>query len=124
MSSERGNLQEKALTILRVGGGALFMQHGIQKLFGLLGGRQVDLLSIMGLAGVIEFFGGLAIVLGFKTRPVAGVAALEMAIAYLWRHQPEAIFPIQNAGELALLYMVVFLYLAARGGGPHSLDAR
>lgn len=124
MSPERGNLQEKALTILRVGGGALFMQHGTQKLFGLLGGRQVDLLSIMGLAGVIEFFGGLAILLGFKTRPVAGIAALEMAIAYLWRHQPEAIFPIQNAGELALLYMVVFLFLAARGGGPHSLDAR
>lgn len=124
MSPENGSLQEKVLTILRIGGGALFMQHGVQKLFGLLGGRQVDLFSIFGLAGVIEFFGGLAIVIGFKTRPVAGIAALEMAIAYLWRHQPEAVFPIQNGGELALLYLVIFLFLAVRGGGPHALDAR
>lgn len=122
MPKTSDGLPETTLTVLRVGGGALFLQHGAQKLFGLLGGRQVELFSIMGLAGVIEFFGGLAIILGLRTRAVAGIAALEMTIAYLWRHQPEAVFPIQNGGELALLYLIIFLYLAVRGGGPHSLD--
>ena len=119
-----------AHTVLRVAAGLLFAQHGAQKLFGALGGfgpppgGRVQLLSLMGLAGVIEFFGGILIALGVLTRPVALVAAAEMAVAYVMAHAPRGVWPILNQGEPALLYCFVFLYLAAAGPGPHSVDAR
>lgn len=109
---------------LRIGAGLLFMQHGLQKLFGLLGGEVVPLVSQMGLAGVLECFGGLAVVLGLFTRPVAIILSLEMVIAYFIAHQPQGGFPIQNGGELALLYALVFALLATLGAGPASLDRR
>jgi putative oxidoreductase len=119
-----------AVAILRIGAGLLFMQHGLQKLFGLLGGfggtpgATAPLMSLMGLAGVLEFVGGLMLVLGLFVRPVALILALEMIVAYVQAHLPNGGFPVQNGGELALLYAVVFVFLAARGAGPFSLDAR
>ena len=116
--------------LLRIGAGLLFMQHGAQKLFGLLGGfggtpgATADLFSLMGLAGVLEFFGGLLVVLGLLTRPVAVVLALQMLAAYFMAHLPQGGFPIQNGGELALLYALVFAFLAGNGSGPWSLDRR
>lgn len=111
--------------IFRIGAGLLFMQHGAQKLFGLLGGTQVgSLFSQMGLAGILEFFGGLLIVLGLFTRPVAIILSLEMIIAYFIAHQPQGGFPIQNGGELALLYAFTFALIATIGPGLFSLDAR
>lgn len=111
--------------VLRIGAGLLFMQHGAQKLFGWLGAEApVELVSQMGLAGVLEFFGGLLIVLGLFTQPVAIVLTLEMLIAYATAHQPQGGFPIQNQGELALLYALVFVFLATSGAGPASLDRR
>lgn len=115
--------------ILRIGTGLLFIQHGVQKLFGLLGGvdgagATPPLFSMFGLAGVLEFFGGLLIVLGLFTRPVAIVLTLEMVAAYVIAHMPQGGFPIQNGGELALLYALIFLFLAAAGAGPASLDRR
>ena len=110
--------------VLRIGAGLLFMQHGMQKLFGLLGGEAVQLVSQMGLAGVLEFFGGLMIVIGLFTRPVAIILTLEMIIAYFIAHQPQGGFPIQNGGELALLYALVFALLATLGAGPASVDRR
>ncbi len=111
--------------VLRIGAGLLFMQHGAQKLFGLLGGTQVEsLFSLMGLAGILEFFGGLLIVLGLFTQPVAIILALEMVVAHFMAHQPQGGFPIQNDGELALLYALVFAFLATAGAGPASLDNR
>ena len=110
--------------ILRIGAGLLFMQHGAQKLFGLLGGEAVPLLSQMGLAGVLEFFGGLMIVLGLFTQPVAIILAVEMVIAYFLAHMPQGGFPIQNGGELALLYALIFAFFAGAGAGPASLDRR
>lgn len=112
-------------TVLRVGAGLLFMQHGAQKLFGWLGGRgPVELFSMMGVAGVVEFFGGLLMVLGLFVLPVGAIMAIQMVVAHFMAHQPQGGLPIQNGGELALMYALVFAYLAVRGGGPVSLDAR
>lgn len=115
--------------LLRIGAGLLFMEHGAQKLLGWFGGMgptggTVPLFSQFGLAGVLELFGGLLIVLGLFTRPVAIILMLEMLYAYLTQHQPQAPMPIQNGGELALLYALIFAFFAAHGAGPFSLDQR
>lgn len=112
--------------IFRIGVALLFMQHGAQKLFGLLGGSQVEsLFSLMGLAGVLEFFGGLLVVLGLYTRSVSGILALEMLIAYFMAHAPNGVFPVQEGGgELALLYLLGFALIAAIGPGTFNLDDR
>jgi len=118
-----------ALTLLRIVAGLLFMQHGMQKLFGLLGGfmgtpgATAPLFSLLGLAGILEFFGGLAILVGVFTQPVAFVLAGEMAVAYFVAHAPRGLWPAQNQGELAVLYTFVFLFLATAGGGRFSLDS-
>lgn len=109
--------------------GLLFMQHGAQKLFGWLGGMgeaggSAELFSLMGLAGVLEFFGGLLIVVGLLTTPVAAILALEMLVAYFMAHAPDGGLPMQNGGELALLYMSAFAFLAVYGPGPVSLDGK
>jgi putative oxidoreductase len=101
------------------------MQHGAQKLFGFLAtepGAAVPLLSLRGVGGVLEFFGGLLILLGLFTRPMAFILAGEMAVAYFMAHAPQGFWPIQNQGEKAVLYCFVFLYLCAAGGGAWSLD--
>jgi putative oxidoreductase len=116
-------------TLLRVGAGLLFMQHGVQKLFGLLAdpsrpwtGPPPEF-SQMWFAGVLETFGGLLIVLGLFTRPVAFILAGEMAVAYFQAHAPRGFWPLRNGGEPTVLYSLVFLYLFATGAGPFSLDA-
>jgi putative oxidoreductase len=114
--------------LLRIGAGLLFMQHGAQKLFGALGGvdgkgMKVELVGQMGLAGVLEFFGGLLIVIGLATRPVAAVLCLQMIAAYFIAHMPQGGLPVQNGGELALLYALVWAYFAGNGAGPASVDA-
>lgn len=115
--------------LLRIGAGLLYMQHGVQKLFGLFGGMDgsggtAALMSQLGLAGVLETFGGLLLVLGLLTRPVAFLLAGEMLVALLQVHLPRGGVPIQNGGELPLLFMLVFLFLVGHGAGPASLDAR
>jgi putative oxidoreductase len=116
--------------LLRIGAGLLYMEHGLQKLFGMFGGMggtpgaTVSLVSLMGLAGVLETFGGLLLVVGLLTRPVALLLAAEMLVAFFKAHLPQGGAPIQNHGELALLYMLVFLFLVGHGAGRASLDAR
>ncbi|HEX8359473.1 MAG TPA: DoxX family protein [Longimicrobium sp.] len=119
--------EEPTLALLRVVAGLMFMQHGAQKLFGWLKAPDappgtVELMSQMGLAGVLEFFGGLMIVLGLFTRPVAFVLAGQMAFAYFTAHAPQGPVPILNGGELAVLFCFIFFYFSARGGGRYSLD--
>jgi len=113
--------------LLRIVTGFLFAQHGAQKLLGWFGGSgeagTVALMSQMGLAGVLELYGGIAIVLGLFTRPVAFLLSGEMAVAYLMAHQPRGAWPIQNHGESAVLFSFIFLFLAAHGAGGLSLDA-
>jgi putative oxidoreductase len=108
--------------LLRIVAGLLFAQHGAQKLFGWLGASAaVPLLSQGGLAGVIEFCGGLAIAVGAFTSPIAFLASGQMAVAYFLAHLPRGAWPIQNGGELAALYCFLFLYIAARGSGKWSV---
>lgn len=108
---------------LRVAAGLVFAQHGAQKLFGLLGGQAVALSSQRGLAGIIEFVGGILIALGLFTTPVAFIASGEMAWAYFQQHAPRGAWPIQNGGEPAVLYCFIFLYLSAVGSGKLSIDS-
>lgn len=127
--STRDKVAAATHAILRIGAGLLFMQHGAQKLFGLLGGfgeagGTAELFSLMGLAGVLEFFGGAMIVLGLLTMPVAAILFIEMIAAYFMAHMPQGGFPIQNGGEPALLFAIIFLYLAANGSGPFAVDRR
>ncbi len=115
------------LTVLRVGAALLFMEHGAQKLFGLLGGinghgAAASFPSLFGVAGPIELFGGLLVLVGLLTRPVAAIMAGEMLVAYLKVHFPRGPWPIRNMGELALLYLVVWLFFALHGPGPVSVD--
>ena len=115
--------EQVALNLLRIVGGFLFLQHGLQKLFGILGGNQVsDFFGMMGLAGILETVGGALLLLGLFSRPVAFVLSGEMAWAYFMQHAPAGLLPIMNQGELAAIYSFMFLYLAARGGGAFSLD--
>lgn len=112
----------------RIVSGLLFAQHGAQKLFGWLGGVGQDggsapFLSLRFFAGLIEFFGGLLIAVGFNTSWAAFISSGQMAVAYFMNHASRAPFPIQNRGELAMLYCFAFLYIAARGAGTLSLDA-
>ena len=110
------------LNLLRIVTGFLLLQHGMQKLFGLLGREAVALNSLSGVAGVLEFFGGAAILVGLATRPIAFLLSGLLAAAYFMAHAGEGFWPIQNGGELAALYSFVFLYLSARGGGEFSID--
>ncbi len=110
------------LNLLRIVTGFLLLQHGMQKLFGLLGREAVALNSLSGVAGVLEFFGGAAILIGLATRPIAFLLSGLLAAAYFMAHAGEGFWPIQNGGELAALYSFVFLYLSARGGGEFSID--
>lgn len=110
------------LNLLRIVTGFMFLAHGAQKLFGVLGGTPVEWLSFVGLAGILEFFGGLLVLLGAFTRPVAFVLAGQMAVAYWMVHGPQSFWPIVNKGELAVLYCFILLLLWTHGGGSFSLD--
>ncbi len=110
--------------LLRIAAGFLFFQHGLPKLFGGFGrDAPVELMSQMGLAGIIEVVGGAMIALGLFTSPVAFLASGEMAVAYFQAHAPRGFWPIVNGGELAALYCCVFLYFAAVGSGKWSIDS-
>jgi putative oxidoreductase len=119
-----GRFGPQLYALMRIVTGLLFACHGAQKLFGVLGGQQAALVSQNGLAGVIEFVGGLMIAVGFMTGTVAFIASGEMAYAYFKAHMPRGGFPIQNGGELAVLYCFVFLYIASRGAGVWGVDKR
>ncbi|MGK9231301.1 DoxX family protein [Inquilinus limosus] len=116
----------RVLSILRIATALFFLQHGTAKLLGFPHVAMFDgvqLFSLIGLAGVLELVGGVLLLIGLFTRPVAFILSGEMAVAYFMAHAPQSFFPILNNGELAALYSFVFLYLAAAGGGPWSVDA-
>jgi putative oxidoreductase len=116
-----------AYFLLRVVAGLLFLQAGGMKLFGWFGGMpggiKLELLSQVGIGGILEFVGGTLVLLGLFTRPAAFIVSGEMAVAYWQFHAPKGFWPIVNGGQPAVLLCFVFLYIAARGGGDWSLDA-
>lgn len=115
----------RLVSVLRIIVGFLLIPHGTQKLLGFPvspEAHQVPLMSLLGLAGVLELFGGALLLVGLFTRPVAFVLSGFMAVAYFMAHAPKGFLPILNHGELAVAYCFVFLYMAAAGGGEWSLD--
>jgi putative oxidoreductase len=108
--------------LFRVVVGFLFLFHGLQKIFGMFGNPVVPTLSIYWFAGVIELVGGILVMIGLLTRVAAFIASGEMAVAYFMAHQPKGTWPIENQGELVVLYCFAFLYIATRGAGICSVD--
>jgi putative oxidoreductase len=119
-----GRFSPQLYALMRIVVALLFACHGAQKLFGVFGGHQVALASKLGLAGVIEFVGGLMIAIGFFTGTAAFIASGEMAYAFFTQHFPRGPVPIQNGGEPAVLFCFVFLYIASRGVGVWGVDKR
>ena len=120
--------QRVVYTALRVIAPFIIMQHGSQKLLGLLGGvgpqhGGAPLMSLMGVAGIVEFVIASLVLVGLFTRPAAFIVSGEMATAYFKVHAPHGFWPIQNHGELAVILCFTFLFFAAFGGGKYSLDA-
>jgi len=118
-------LTELTFFLLRVVSGLLFCQAGCVKLFGWFGGMPpgTEMTMQLHIGAVLEVFGGIAIMLGLFTRPVAFILSGEMAVAYFQFHQPNGVWPVQNHGGEAVLFCFIFLYMAAHGGGALSVDA-
>ena len=116
----------RLLSILRIVTALIFFEHGTSKLLGFppspVGSPTP--FSLGWDAGLIELVGGAFLILGLFTRPVAFILSGEMAFAYWLAHAPRSVFPVVNGGDAAILYCFIFLYLAAAGGGPWSVDAQ
>lgn len=117
----------RMLSVLRIVTGVVFITFGTMKLFNTppmpAGVPPLDLMSQMGIAGILEVFGGLAFVLGLFTRPVAFILSGEMAVAYFQSHFPQSFWPTINMGTPAILYCFLFLYFVFSGAGVWSVDA-
>jgi putative oxidoreductase len=116
----------RLLSVLRIVSGLMFLQHVMAKYLKfppVPALANVDPMSLPGVGGMFELVGGILLILGLFTRPVALLLSGEMAIAYFVAHAPRSFFAILNGGELAAFYCFVFLYIAAAGPGPWSIDA-
>ena len=113
----------RLLSVVRIVVALLFLEHGMQKLFGFPAGPlHPDAFSLIWFAAVLEFLGGLLLLVGLFARPVAFLLSGEMAFAYWIAHAPRSPFPVVNGGDAAILFCFVFLYVAAAGPGPWSVD--
>jgi putative oxidoreductase len=121
MSMDIAPWSPKMLSVLRIMTGLLFVEHGTQKLFAFPGPGPA-LTTLLVIQALLELVGGILIVIGFLTRPVAFILAGDMAVAYFYAHAPKGFFPSLNGGKLAILYCFVFLYLFVAGGGVWSVD--
>lgn len=127
--SRWGSWAPHLLSILRIVCAFLFMQVGTAKLFAfpaaiMPGGGTAPIASLAGVAGILETFGGVLLLVGLFTRPVAFLLSGEMAVAYFYAHAPQGFWPVLNQGAPAVFYSFLFLYLSAAGPGPWSLDAK
>ena len=113
------------LSVLRIMTGLLLLQHGTTKYLNFPAGHMNNATptTMSGAAGLLELVGGMLLIIGLFTRPVAFILSGMCAVAYFYSHAPRGFFPILNGGELAALYSFVLLYLAAAGGGAWSADA-
>ncbi|HEX8177182.1 MAG TPA: DoxX family protein [Pyrinomonadaceae bacterium] len=125
IDSFRARWTPRLLSVIRIILAFLFIPHGAQKLFGFMAPPQWStppIFSLVGVAGALEFFGGMLILLGLFTRPVAFILSGLMAVGYFMIHAPQGFWPLQNKGELAVIYCWLFLFLSVAGGGAWSLD--
>jgi putative oxidoreductase len=115
----------RLLGVLRIVAAILFIEHGTQKLFGFPPSDRPmpEMFTLLWFAGVLEAFGGLLLLIGLFTRPVAFILGGQMAVAYWMAHAPGSIYPAANGGDAAILFCFLFLYIAAAGPGAFSLDA-
>ncbi len=124
MQAQLGKYADSIYGLMRIVVGFLFACHGAQKIFGLFGGVPPEVPAyVVGGAGTIELVGGLLVMIGLFTSWAAFICSGTMAAAYFTAHQPQALFPIQNQGELAAVYAFVFLYIASRGGVRFAVQA-
>jgi putative oxidoreductase len=114
---------ETIYALVRIVVGFTFLCHGLQKLFGMFGGFPMPMNGLLYAAGTIELVGGTLIAIGLRAGWAAFFCSGTMAVAYFLAHQPQGALPIQNQGELAVVYCWVFLYIASRGSGALSVDA-
>jgi putative oxidoreductase len=114
----------RLLSVLRIMVALLFMEHGTSKLFGFppFAMGEIQLFSLIGLSAILESLGGLLLLIGLFTRPVAFILSGEMAFAYFMAHAPKSFFPANNGGDAAILFCFLFLYLSVAGPGAWSLD--
>jgi putative oxidoreductase len=112
------------LSVLRIATGLLLLQHGTSKYLSLPVTQNTGVapFSMGGIAGMLELVGGVLLILGLFTRPVAFILSGMLAVAYFYVHAPQGFYPILNNGELAALYSFVLLYIASAGAGPLSVD--
>lgn len=119
--------QPQLHALLRIMTGLLFLEHGMQKFLsfppGKMAGMGLALNNPAAYAGIVELICGLLVAIGLFTRPAAFLASGTMAVAYWMAHAPQNPFPVNNMGDAAILFCFVFLYLAAAGAGPWSVDA-
>lgn len=117
----------RMLSILRIAAGLVFFTNGTLKLFKFppppAGMPEIELMSQLGIAGLLEVVGGALIILGLFTRPVSFVLAGEMAVAYFQGHYPQSFWPTSNMGTPAILFCFIFLYFVFSGAGSWSVDA-
>ncbi|MEJ0018006.1 MAG: DoxX family protein [Acetobacteraceae bacterium] len=115
--------QPRALSVLRLMTGLLFLEHGTAKLLGFPPGTaRPAMFGLLWVSGVIELVAGGLVTVGLYTRIAAFIASGEMAVAYFQAHAPQNFYPLLNRGDAAILYCFVFLYLVVAGGGSWSLD--
>lgn len=115
----------RMLSVLRIVAALTFMAHGTQKILGFPASTMnPPLLSLSGIAGLLELVGGALLIVGLFSRPVAFILSGQMAFAYFIAHAPKSFFPALNGGDAAILFCFVFLYIAFAGPGPWSLDAQ
>jgi putative oxidoreductase len=126
MTDQLQKLSPHALSLLRIVAALLFIEHGTMKLLGFPPSDMPSpaVFSLFWFAGVLELVGGLLLLVGLFTRPVAFLLAGEMAVAYFMAHAPQSFFPVINGGDAAILFCFVFLYLVFAGPGAFSLDVR
>jgi putative oxidoreductase len=126
-NSASARWSSRVLSVLRIVAALLFIEHGTQKVFGFPPAQGPNapyvFASLSGIAGALELVGGVALLVGLLTRPVAFLLSGEMAVAYFKVHAPRGFLPLANHGELAALYCFLFLYFSFAGGGPWSVDA-
>ena len=114
----------RALSVLRIVTALLFLQHGTGKILGFPMSSMAfpPPWTLFWIAGMLELIGGLLLLVGFLSRPVAFLLAGEMAIAYWMIHAPQDLYPVVNRGEAAILFCFIFLYIFFAGAGPWSVD--